>query len=161
MKICRTEKQSEYMYIQFQVPTLSMIIKYFLHVRTKQLTGQTTFGNRWVTWICNAEGTRWSTHSFHEPTTQKFRQSTVPQLSAWVLNKPYIVLGQNFVETKCMVKFSILSLISSFPYIGRLQECVTLSHKYISFIFLMAEIRFCNTPPFDRILETNKFFLIP
>ena len=29
MKICRTEKQSEYMYIQFQVPTLSMIIKYF------------------------------------------------------------------------------------------------------------------------------------
>jgi len=49
MKICRTEKQSEYMYIQFQVPTLSMIIKYFLHVRTKQLIGQTTFGNRWVT----------------------------------------------------------------------------------------------------------------
>ena len=43
-----------------------------------------------------------------------------------------------------MVKFSILSLISSFPYIGRLQECVTLSHKYISFIFLMAEIKIIN-----------------
>ena len=55
-----------------------------------------------------------------------------------------LLLGQNFVETKCMVKFSILSLISSFPYIGRLQACVTLSHKYISFIFLMAEIKIIN-----------------
>ena len=54
------------------------------------------------------------------------------------------MLGQNFVETKCMVN-SIFFIDLKFPiYIGRLQECVTLSHKYISFIFLMAEIKIIN-----------------
>jgi len=55
-----------------------------------------------------------------------------------------LLLGQNFVETKCMVN-SLFSIDLKFPiYIGRLQECVTLSHKYISFIFLMAEIKIIN-----------------
>ena len=43
-----------------------------------------------------------------------------------------------------MVNSLCFSLISSFPYIGRLQECITPSHKYISFFFLMAEIKIIN-----------------
>ena len=67
-----------------------------------------------------------------------------------------------------MVNSACFSLISSFPYIGRLQECVTPSHKYISFFFLMAEIKIINAinmavtmalKPWLHLMKSNNLVL--